>query len=66
MSDVKGYDSPYSCNKCGGSNEVYGNPFDPESSGEAKTKCGDCGHEDYWAHGFFESGQDGLNASRKY
>jgi DNA-directed RNA polymerase subunit RPC12/RpoP len=60
------YDSPYSCNKCGKENDVKGDPFHPEASGEVETKCKECGFEDHWSFGFFESGQDGLNASGKY
>lgn len=60
------YGNPYSCNKCAGHNTVYSDPFNPESSGETATKCGDCCHGDYWACGFFMSGLWGLNASSKY
>ena len=60
------YDDPYSCNKCGSENLVFGNPFDPNSSGECNTTCEHCGHKDSWHFGFFASGADGLNASRKY
>ena len=38
------------------------NPWD----GETRTVCTDCGHVDYWAYGHFESGEDGLNAAKKY
>lgn len=60
------YDDPYSCNKCGLVNEVFGSPFDPNSSGECSTLCASCGHEDSWHFGFFMSGSSGLNASKKY
>lgn len=42
-----------SCNKCGGLNRVT---FGSEHTGEASTKCTECGFEDYWAYGYFESG----------
>lgn len=57
------YDRPDSCNKCGEMNNRYDkNPWD----GETRTVCTDCGHVDYWAYGHFESGEDGLNAAKKY
>lgn len=44
-----------SCNKCSGKNKV--NHICGESgTEEAETKCEICGHCDYWAYGFFESG----------
>lgn len=60
------YHNPYSCNKCGGVNRVKCDPFDVESSGETETICNHCGHKDYWAHGFFESSEDGLDKCSKY
>lgn len=60
------YDCPSSCNKCGGDNIVHGDPFNTESSGECSTECKKCGFKDYWAHGFYESNENGFNASRKY
>ncbi len=47
-----------SCNACGGNNEVTTVDTIEYHVMECKTKCKDCGHEDYWTHGFFESSQD--------
>jgi hypothetical protein len=33
---------------------------------EARTKCTVCGHEDYWAYGFFESMQHIESKCEKY
>ena len=33
---------------------------------EAKTICSECGFEDYWAYGWFESGQDMISNCEKY
>ena len=62
------YQCPDSCNKCGGSNNelLNGNPFNPDSSGETATKCQDCGFEDYWAFGFFESSQEMVSKAKTY
>lgn len=46
-----------SCNKCSGRNEVTVLDSQEGHLHEAKTKCIDCGHEDYWYYGFFESSQ---------
>lgn len=56
-----------SCNKCGGDNEVtVTDTLDGHTITEASTKCDDCGFEDYWAYGWYESGQDGYNSCGKY
>ena len=55
-----------SCNKCGGHNNYNAESLDGYTVCEAFTVCSVCGFQDYWAYGHFESGQDGLNASRKY
>lgn len=60
------FHNPYSCNKCGKENEVACDPFNNEAPGETKTKCKECGHEDYWHYGFFESSEDGLDSCSKY
>ncbi len=62
------YQCPESCNKCGRySNELLGiHPLHPYSSGEVKTKCKDCGFEDYWAHGYFESGSCMESKAKTY
>jgi len=55
-----------SCNKCGGKNEVKANDTDNGIISEAFTKCKDCGFDDYWAHGFFESSQYMESKCRTY
>lgn len=56
-----------SCNKCAGDNQVT---EVTQSEGgyilEAKTKCNDCGFKDYWAYGFFDSGQDMVSRCKRY
>jgi len=46
-----------SCNKCTGVNEYNVTDSLDGRMLECKTKCKDCGHEDYWAYGFFESSE---------
>ena len=60
------YDDPYSCNSCGKDNKVEVDPFPPWGSGETNTKCNCCGFVDSWHFGFFQSGSEGFNKSRKY
>jgi hypothetical protein len=60
------YHYPDSCNNCGGSNEVTPTDYVDYAMCEAKTKCKDCGFEDYWAYGLFDSGADGLSNCKKY
>lgn len=56
-----------SCNKCSGENEVtVTDTMDSHFITEARTKCKDCGFEDYWAHGCFESGRYGYDKCKKY
>lgn len=45
-----------SCNACGGDNDVDWSDYVDSHPYEAKTKCNQCGHNDYWAYGWFESG----------
>ena len=52
------YHNPDSCNKCKGKNDVDITAFDEGHMSEAKTECLDCGFNDFWAYGFFESGED--------
>ena len=78
MSDYRNetkYDRLDSCNKCGGlNNECESNPFFSDHCGGTKTICIggtkticiDCGFEDYWAYGYYESGQDMVGMSKKY
>lgn len=62
------YHNMNSCNACGhpSSNSVI--VVDTISSyiSEARTACQVCGHEDYWAYGFFESSQDMESKCLKY
>lgn len=60
------YDCPDSCNKCGGKNKTIAKDSVADIVTEYKTKCVDCGFEDYWVTGFFQSGVDGYNKSEKY
>ena len=53
-----------SCNACGGENSVKVVAYEESKVCEAVTKCGDCGHPDYWVHGFFESSQDIVSKCR--
>lgn len=61
------YHNKYSCNKCKGENEVtVTDSLDGHTIMGAKTKCSECGFEDYWCTGFFESGQDMISNCQKY
>lgn len=61
------FDSPDSCNKCGKQNIlILKDSIDYLTPCEYETECTVCGFKDYWAYGFFESRQDGLNRSDKY
>lgn len=55
-----------SCNKCNGNNELINPSYESQFLHETETKCESCGHNDYWADGYFESSQDGLNKCDKY
>ena len=55
-----------SCNACGGDNEVKVKDTINYHICEAETVCSDCGHQDYWAYGFFESSQDIESKCDKY
>jgi len=55
-----------SCNKFGSENEIEVVDTISFHISEAKTSCKSCGHKDYWAYGFFESGQDMVSNCRKY
>jgi len=54
------------CNKCGGSTEYEIKDTIANSISECETKCKDCGFEDYWAYGYFESRCEGYDACTKY
>ena len=51
------YDDPVSCNKCGERNTISVVDTTDGVISECGTKCTVCGFEDYWAYGFFESGE---------
>lgn len=56
-----------SCNKCAGENEVkVTGGLDGHAIMSADTKCKDCGFEDSWDTGWFESGQNMISNCRKY
>ena len=63
-----GYHNMDSCNLCGNPNSNSVNVVDTINGyvSEASTVCGECGHEDYWAYGFFESSQDIESKCLKY
>lgn len=54
------------CNKCGKYNDVTPIDFVDHTICEADTKCSECGFEDRWRYGFFESGEHGYDACKKY
>jgi hypothetical protein len=60
------YDDYCYCNKCGKPQETTVVDSIDGTECEVRTQCPHCGHHDYWAYGFFESQQIGLNASKKY
>lgn len=45
-----------SCNKCKGENKLLEQVWDNNTLHAAATTCLKCGFEDYWAHGWFQSG----------
>lgn len=55
-----------SCNKCRGANDVTTVDTTNYQISECRTKCKDCGFEDYWAYGFFESSQDMESKCQTY
>lgn len=65
-SDTRHYHCADSCNACTGTNEVTVKDTIEGHVCEAETVCKDCGHQDYWAYGFFESGQHIESKCRKY
>lgn len=61
------YDSMRSCNRCGANkNKILIKDSIESIICECETTCTVCGFEDYWAYGFFESGQDGYDKALKY
>lgn len=63
------YQEKTSCNYCGGESDITDVT---DSMGgwvhECKTKCKEpnCGEEDYWAYGFFESSQHIISKCKTY
>lgn len=56
-----------SCNKCAGVNDYnVTSMLDNHVMLECETQCRDCGFKDYWAHGYFESGQERESRCKKY
>lgn len=53
MKNEKGYDIVDYCPVCGGANELRGKDVQEGGLHEAVTVCMSCGHEGYWAYGFF-------------
>ena len=60
------YHEPSSCNKCRGINEFINEAWEGSLLCEVSTKCTECGHEDYWAYGFFESGAEIVSNCETY
>lgn len=60
------YHEPSTCNRCGGMNEIKIKECIEHTMCEAETKCQSCKFEDYWAYGYFESSQIGLDFCKKY
>jgi hypothetical protein len=60
------YHKPESCNRCRGVNEVISVSSENGVMSEGKTKCSKCGFEDYWAYGYFESGNEAESKCEKY
>lgn len=54
------------CNKCGGRNDETPTDIVAYQVSECETVCRDCGFEDYWAYGFFESSDRGYDSCKKY
>lgn len=55
-----------SCNACGGENELIKTYTCDYHIEEAVTKCKDCGHDDNWSYGFFESSQEMESKCKTY
>lgn len=55
-----------SCNACGDVNEIIETWMIESYVVEAKTKCKKCGHDDCWAHGFFEGSQEMESKCQTY
>ncbi len=60
------YHNIHSCNKCRGRNDITVTDTVEGYLCECKTKCTACGFEDYWAYGFYESGEHMESNCEKY
>lgn len=61
------YHSSDSCNCCGSDDVEHINPsYEGALLLETKTKCNQCGFDDYWVMGFYESSQEGFDCCKKY
>lgn len=49
------YHNKHACIKCGHANKVVITDSEGGHISECRTTCIGCSHEDYWAHGWFES-----------
>lgn len=52
------YYNKHVCTKCRGVNSFVKPSIDEIGIYETATKCDDCGFEDYWAYGFFQSSSE--------
>lgn len=59
------YHCKESCNKCAGKNKIEIVDNTDSHINECKTRCIDCGHADYWAYGYFESGTEMKSNCKK-
>lgn len=55
-----------SCNKCAGKNTIHITDTINGHVSECETKCAKCGHADYWAYGYFESGAEIKSNCKTY
>ena len=55
-----------SCNKCAGKNNIKTIDTDTGYISECETICTKCGHMDYWAYGFFQSGSEIESKCKTY
>lgn len=68
--DNNGQETQYhckdSCNKCGGFNQITPTDTVDGYISEYKTECTDCGFQDYWGYGFYQSGEYMISNCKKY
>lgn len=53
------YDNLHKCPECSGVNEYKVTEWIDYIIGECETNCEDCGHQDYWAYGFYQFNKGG-------